>query len=211
MNELLLPAGHHWDLHIELNLSSNDAGSFTGGGNKFLLHTTEGGSLRSNEALLHGINTPHMVFGVDPGEEHWTVIQLLKFDRAGKALANDTSDGFATNRSNVIQMEIVAFTDHQAAVNSGRLDLWVPNWSDLMYKRLANVLTLVQHRFDFPTSAPLDFSSTTNRMTDAQFVRAEGIFGHMHAPDNDHMDPFRLREGFLVQLMKDIPSGGYNL
>jgi hypothetical protein len=32
MNELWLPDGHHWDLHIELNRSGNDAGSFTGGG-----------------------------------------------------------------------------------------------------------------------------------------------------------------------------------
>jgi len=211
MNDLWLPDGHHWDLHIEINRSNNNAGSFTGGGKKFVPHTTEGGNLRSNESLLHGTNTPHLLFGVDPGEQHWTVIQFLPFNVAGKTLQNDTSDGFATNRANAVQMEIVAFTDHQAAVDSGRLDLWIPNWSDLMYKRLANLLTLVQHRFDFPTRAPCDFSDLNSRLNDAQWVAASGILGHMHAPDNVHTDPFRLREGFLLQLMKDIPEGGYNL
>jgi len=199
MNELWLPEGHHWDLHIELDRSTNDAGPFTAGGPKFLLHTTEGGSLRSNQALLHDKNTPHLLFGVDPGEQHWTLIQFLPLDRAGKTLQNDSSDGFQTNRANVVQMEIVGFT---AAI---------PTWSELMYKRLANVLTLVQHRFDFPTVAPLDFSDPVHRMGDAEFVKAAGIFGHIHAPDNDHGDPKRLREGLLVQLMNDIPNGGYNL
>jgi hypothetical protein len=211
MNDLWLPDGHHWDLHIEHHPSSNDAGSFTGGGNKFVLHTTEGGNLRSNSDLLHGVNTPHLLFGVDPGEQHWTVIQFLPFNRAGKTLQNDVGDGFQTNRANAIQMEIVAFTDHKAASDSRRLDLWIPNWSDLMYKRLANVLALVRHRADIPSRAPLDFSSLTNRMSDAEWVRAAGIFGHMHAPDNSHIDPFRLREGFLVELLKDMPAGGYQL
>lgn len=211
MNDLWLPEGHHWDLHIETHRSSNDAGTFTGGGKKFVPHTTEGGNLRSNESLLAGVNTPHLLFGVDPGEQHWTVIQFLPFNRAGKTLQNDTSDGRATNRANAVQMEIVAFTDRQAAVNSGRLDLWIPNWSDLMYKRLANVLVLVQHRFEFPTRAPCDFSDLNSRLGDAAWESAAGILGHMHAPDNAHIDPYRLREGFLLQLMKDIPEGGYNL
>lgn len=194
-----LPEGHHWDLHIEHRPSNNDAGSFTGGGRKFVPHTTEGGSLRSNSDLLVRTNTPHLLLGVDLGEMHWTVIQFLPFDVAGKTLGNDTSDGYQTNRANAVQMEIVGDTAD------------IPGWSDLMYKRLANVLTLVQHRFPFPTSAPRDFSSKTNRLSDAEWVKASGILGHMHAPDNDHTDPFRLREGFLVQLMKDIPDGGYNL
>lgn len=199
VNDLWLPDGHHWDLHIELNRSSNDAGPFTGGGWKWVLHTTEGGSLRSNESLLKGVNTPHLVFGVDPGEKHWTVIQLLAFNRAGKALRNDTDDGFQTNRANAIQCEIVGFTSQ------------IPQWSDLMYKRLANLFVLIQHRVSIPNRAPADFSDPNSRMTDAEWVRESGIVGHMHAPDNDHTDPFRLREGFLINLIQKMPSGGYDL
>lgn len=198
-NEFWLPEGHHWDLHIEHRPSTNDAGLFTGGGRKFVPHTTEGGSVQSNSDLLVRKNTPHLLFGAEPNRDHWTVVQFLPFNVAGKTLGNDTSDGYQTNRANAVQMEIVADTAN------------IPEWSDLMYKRLANVLTLVQHRFPFPTRAPYDFSSTTNRLSDAEWVKASGILGHMHAPDNDHNDPFRLREGFLVQLMKDIPDGGYNL
>lgn len=199
MNELWLPKGHHWDLHIEHRPSGNDAGSFTGGGRKFVIHTTEGGSLQSNSDLLVRTNTPHLLFGVDPGREHWTVIQFLPFIVAGKTLGNDTSDGFQTNRANAVQIEVVGAT------------ALIPQWSDLMYKRLANLLTLVQHRFPFPTRAPQDFSDKNSRLSDAEWVKASGILGHMHAPDNDHTDPYRLREGYLLQLMKDIPSGGYNL
>lgn len=199
VNPLWLPEGHHWDLHIEHRPSSNDAGSFTGGGNKFVLHTTEGGSLRSNSDLLHGVNTPHLVFGVDPGELHWTVIQLLPFNRAGKALANNAGDGFQTNRANAVQVEIVGFTRD------------VPQWSDLMYKRLANLFVLTQHRVEIPSKAPCDFSDPNSRMGDAQWVSAAGVVGHMHAPDNDHTDPFRFAEGKFLGLVAAMPAGGYDL
>lgn len=197
MDNLWLPDGHHWDLHIEHNRSGNDAGGFTGGGWKFVPHTTEGGSLRSNETLLHGSNTPHLLFGVDPGEAHWTLIQFLPFNLSGKTLQNNTGDGFQTNRANAIQMEIVGFTAN------------IPNWSDLMYKRLANVIELVRHRRDIALRAP-DFSNP-RRFGDAEWVNFSGIIGHVHAPDNDHQDPKGLREGFLLDLLRHIPDGGYNL
>jgi hypothetical protein len=199
MDDLWLPEGHHWDLHIEHRSSSNNAGGFTGGGWKFVLHTTEGGSLQSNSDLLAGTNTPHLLFGAEPGRDHWTVVQFLPFNVAGKTLANNPGDGFQTNRANAIQVEIVGFT---AAI---------PDWSDVMYQRLANLIVLVQHRVPIPCRAPLDFSSKTNRMADAEWVKAAGIIGHMHAPDNDHVDPYRLREGYLVELVKNCPDGGYDL
>lgn len=199
MDELWLPEGHHWDLHIEHRRSNNNAGAFTGGGWKFVPHTTEGGSVQSNSDLLVGKNTPHLLLGKQPGRDHWTLIQFLPFNVAGKTLGNDASDGYQTNRANAIQMEIVGFTAD------------IPDWPDVMYKRLANLFVLVQHRVPIPARAPRDFSSRTNRMTDAEWVKAAGIYGHLHAPDNDHGDPYRLREGFLVQLIEDCPDGGYDL
>jgi hypothetical protein len=197
-DELWLPEGHHWDLHIEHRKSSNDAGSFTGGGWKWVLHTTEGGSYDSNVTLLRKVNTPHLVFGAVPGSLHWYVAQLLPFNVAGKTLQNDSSDGYQTNRANAIQMEIVGFTSQ------------IPDWSDVMYKRLANLFVLIQHRVNIPAKAPMDFSSK-EKLSDAEWVKAAGILGHIHAPDNDHGDPYRLREGRLLELINDIPAGGYDL
>lgn len=199
MNDLWLPEGHHWDLHIDKVASGNDAGAFTGGGWKFVLHTTEGGSYDSNVSLLRGVNTPHFVFGKETGRDHWSVAQLLPLNRAGKALANNTGDGYQTNRANAIQVEIVGYTSE------------IPDWSDLMYKRLANFFELVRHRVSIRRQAPLDFSGNVHRMTDREWVDAEGIVGHIHAPDNDHTDPYRFREGFFVDLVRNIPDGGYDL
>jgi len=198
VNELWLPEGHHWDLHIEHRKSTNNAGKFTGGGWKWVLHTTEGGSYDSNCVLLRQVNTPHLVFGVAPGNEHWSVAQLLPFNVAGKTLQNDSGDGYQTNRANAIQMEIVGFTSQ------------VPNWTDLMYKRLANLFVLIQHRVNIPTKAPWDFSNP-QRASDAEWVKAKGVVGHVHAPDNDHGDPARFAEGKFIDLVKNIPDGGYQL
>jgi len=197
MNNSWLQEGHHWDLHVEHVRSNNDAGRFTGGGKKFLLHTTEGGSVDSNTVLLAHRNTPQLLLGKEPSRVHWTLIQFLPFTLAGKTLQNDVGDGYQTNRANVVQMEIVGATSE------------IPSWTDNMYERLANVLTLVRHRFEFPLIAR-DFSNP-RRMPDAEFVQYAGILGHVHAPDNDHTDPERLREGFLLDLMRNIPEGGYNL
>lgn len=197
MNDLWLPEGHHWDLHIRWHKSSNDAGSFTGGGWKFVLHTTEGGTVSSNDDLLHGVNTPHFLLGKEPGRDHFTLIQFLALNRAGKTLANNTGDGYQTNRARAVQMEVVGATAD------------IPGWSDTMYKRLANVIELVRHRVEIPLRAP-DFSKP-RRMGDAEWVDYAGIVGHVHAPDNDHVDPTRLREGFLLGLLRDIPGGGYVL
>lgn len=199
MDRNWLPEGHHWDLHIEHRKSNNNAGQFTGGGWKWVLHTTEGGGYGSMVDYLYAVNTPHLIFGQRPGREHFNVCQLLPFNVAGKALRNDTSDGYQTNRANAIQMEIVGFTND------------IPNWSDLMYKRLANLFVLIQHRVDIPTEAPRDFSSSDNRLDDAGWVKAAGVVGHMHAPDNDHRDPFRFRESFFLDLVKKCPDGGYSL
>ena len=200
MNDLWLPEGHHWDLHIEHD-RQEDAGAFTGGGWKLCWHTTES-SWNSVDAMCDVLRSkraaPHFVIGGRPGVEHPVVVQLLPLDRAGRALANDSSDGFQTNRANVIQVEICGRTSE------------IPGWPDLMYKRLANLTELVMHRVDIPNSAPRDFSNPV-RMSDSEWVAAKGYVGHCHAPDNDHVDPSRFREGFLIDLVRSIRDGGYDL
>lgn len=197
-NEVWLEEGHHWDLHFEHVKSNNNAGKFTGGGWKWVLHTTDGGTVDSNVNLLVNRNTPQLLFGKEEGRKHFTVVQFLPFNLAGKTLQNDTSDGYQTNRANAIQMEMVGFT-HE-----------IPEWSDLTYKALANLFTLIQHRVDIPTKAPKDFS-VQSKFTDKEWVEAEGVVGHMHAPDNTHIDPFRFAEGKFLKYVHDMPDGGYNL
>lgn len=200
MNRLWLPRGHHWDLHI-VHVPAENAGPFTGGGKKLLLHTTEApwdSVDRMDDVLIGKRAAPHVLIGGRPGTQHPVVMQFVPFNRAGRALANDPYDGYQTNRANVIQIEINGY-----AGQSQDWDMWT-------YKALANLVELIHHRYKFPLEAPQDFSHP-RRMSDSEFVKASGIVGHSMAPDNDHWDPGRFREGRLLNLINNMPSGGYDL
>jgi hypothetical protein len=102
MDDLWLPEGHHWDLHIEHD-PSEDAGSFTGGGWKLCWHTTESPWL-AVDAMVATVQAkracPHFVIGRRSGLMHPVVVQLIPLDQAGRALQNFSADGFQTNRAN---------------------------------------------------------------------------------------------------------------
>jgi hypothetical protein len=209
MDRLWLPEGHHWDLHIEHDVSE-DAGSFTGGGWKLCWHTTESPWL-AVDAMVNTVQAkracPHFVIGRRAGLEHPVVVQLIPLNHAGRALQNFTADGYQTNRANTIQVEICGATVPNQ--NIPQAD-WVTNWSDARYKALANLAGLIMHRVDIPNVGNHDFSNPV-RMGDSEWVQARGHVGHCHAPDNDHVDPSRMREGFLVNLIRDLPEAGYPL
>lgn len=200
MNKLWLPKGHHWDLHIE-HRPLLDAGNFTGGGHKVVLHTTESpwDTVDSMYRVLRDKRAaPHFVIGGREGLQHPVVIQMVPLNRAGRALANDPYDGFETNRANAIQIEICWYAaDAQ-------------NMPREYYHALANLIELIDHRFDIPFRSQEDFSHA-ERMTDAEFVAAEGLVGHSMVPDNDHTDPGRFHEGWLLSDLKNMPSGGWDL
>lgn len=199
-----LPEGHNWNLHIE-HAQLEDAGQFTGGGNKWLWHTTESnwdsvdamfGVLRDKRAA------PHFVIGGRPGITHPVVIQMLPLNRAGRALANNP-DGFDTNRADVIQVEICWRAGLAADLRE---------WH---YKAFANLVRLtnitVPDDREVPRVLARRFANTT-RFTDEAFVRVEGHCGHLHAPDNTHWDPGSdFRGGLLMELLGEVPNGGYDL
>lgn len=212
MDKLWLPTGHHWDLHI-LHYRAEDAGTFTGGGHGLLWHTTESPFFRVDsmqDVLDRKRAAPHLLIGGRAGLEHPVVVQMIPFNRAGRALQNDPSDGKQTNRANKIQVEICGYTDHTAAQAAGALKDWIPNWTENRYQALANLAGLTMHRFDISNVAHYDFSNP-KRLGDQQFTDADGHLGHCHAPDNTHTDPTRLREGYLVELIDKLPEAGYAL
>lgn len=200
-----LPEGVHYDLHIERR-PLESAGSFTGGGNKWVWHTTESdwfsvdamfGVLRDKRAA------PHFVIGGRRGLKLPVVIQMLPFDEAGRALAND-ADPFATNRANAIQTEICA----RASLVGKQLTEW-------HYKALANLVRQTNeraaHSHDVPRKLARSFADT-RRFSDREFVAVSGHLGHMHVPDNDHVDPGTgFRGSHLIHLLEQFPRGGYNL
>lgn len=198
IDKLWLPTGHHWDLHI-LHYQDRDAGPFTGGGWKLCWHTTESpwGAVDAMQAVLDKKDAaPHLLIGGRPGTLHPWVVQMVPFNRAARALENDAGDGYQTNRANVIQVEICAYAADMAKFDHLRA--------------LANLFGLVDHRQHIPNVAPQDFSKP-RRMSDAEWVKAEGHVGHCMAPDNSHWDPGHMPEGTLINLIKRLPEGGYDL
>jgi hypothetical protein len=106
-----LETGHHWDIHFERKPAPDNAGAFTGGGWKFLIHITVSpwGAIDSMVNVLNAKRAqPHLVLGGRKGVKHPVCVQMLPFDVAGRALGNDMSDGRQTNRANVIQIEVCA-------------------------------------------------------------------------------------------------------
>lgn len=113
MNTRLLPAGHHWDLHIEHDFSGGDAGSFAeGAGNRLVPHITVSPWIAVDsmvEVLQAKYAEPHVVIGGRPGVKHPVVIQLVPFNKAGRSLAHPRGTP-ETNRAgdHTIQVEICA-------------------------------------------------------------------------------------------------------
>jgi hypothetical protein len=200
MNQLWLPEGHHYDLHIVKGPRGTGAGAFTGGGWKLLWHTTESDWYWADAGatyLVRAKKEPHFIIGGRRGLDHPVVVQMLPLNEAGRALGNDNGDHYETNRANVIQVEIAA-----KAENMGDFD---------HYRALANLAALIMHRVPIKNVANHSFR-TPVRMSDAGFVRARGHVGHVHAPDNDHGDPGRGFKVFTLKTLIDhVPEDGYAL
>lgn len=175
-DQLWLPRGHHWDLHVE-HARLPDAGDFTGGGWKLVWHITVSPweTVDSMWQVLRDKDAaPHFVIGGRHGVEHPVVIQCIPLDQAARALAHPS--GPETNRANAIQVEICATP---ASVKA---------FKDWHYKALGNLAELVRHRVDVPNRCSRTFQNT-KRFTGAGFVKVKGHCGHMHVPGNDHVDP----------------------
>jgi hypothetical protein len=192
-DNLWLPEGPHWDLNIEHH-PSGDAGPFTPGHPKIVLHTTESpqqwidGAIR--QFATQGVGTPHLSIGYREGFRFPVVAQFIPFHRTAKTLEhpNGTPE---TNRARAVQIEICG----RAAESNG----WDLNW----YRALANMLLLTQHRFEFPTKRPRSFPGI--RYTGKGWIGASGIVGHCHAPNQTqgHTDPGRFDGRKLIRLMHE--------
>jgi hypothetical protein len=204
---ILLPTGMKWDLKFERSLG-RDAGPFTGGGNKWVWHTVESPwvFVDTAVAILHAkAAAPHFVIGKRQQDGPIVVVQMVSLDRAGRTLGNDSGDLHDTNRADCIQVEICG-----RAAESG-------DWPVNRYQALANLVRLANIAAPDGREVPRRLArrfADDRVFSDAEFVRVDGHLGHKHAPDNihGHTDPGEgFRGQFLMELLEDIPPGGYQL
>lgn len=200
-----LPTGHHFDMHVEHRPLEN-AGSWTGGGNKWLWHITVAPwfTVDSMYQVLAGKRAaPHLLIGGRPGVGHPILMQLMPFNVAGRALEHVYAP--ETNRADCIQVEICA--------NVADVEKWKADSQH--YKVLANLVRFVNNVMGDAHEVPRKFArhfDNTNRFGAQQFVDVSGHCGHMHVPGNDHTDPtttFRCHN--IFDLIEKMPHGGYNL
>lgn len=168
-------------------IRGNSAGTYIADATfSFLLHTTEGGSIDGAVSAYRAKNAwPHMTADFDRNE----LAEHVPLNEPARALRNEAG-GVETNRSKVIQLEIVG----QAAFMHMKPAWWLD--------RLGQLLARTKLVVDFDLEAPLRFLGpgdgvlatvhAAQRMTFDQWNRFGAICGHQHAPENTHWDPGRL-------------------
>jgi hypothetical protein len=177
-----LPVGPHWGLNIT-HERRPDAGPFIAASPKVVWHTTEGTNFDGARSTLTGNgDEPHILVSVDG--KH--VLQFISFDRTSKSLMHPPGTP-ETNRAHCIQIEVCGFA-HDSH-----------NWTDEKYRRLAALAALIEHRTGVERHTHVKWASDVRRIAATHFARATGHVGHMHIPNNDHVDPgvgFRITDLF---------------
>src|SRR4249919_495668 len=151
----------------------DDGGSFTGGGHKFLVHTTEGTTLEGAFATVKANrSSPHFILEVKNGRRR--LVQCIPINRAARGLEHTPSSLPETNRANCIQVEVVGFTERAEAMRQGHLELWVPNWSTDIYKHLHLLMLWTHNHFAVPMQAGHPFPGQPGyaRLSGQAFINA---------------------------------------
>lgn len=199
-----LPEGYSkkYGLHV-VHRPAESAGAFTGGGRKWVWHITVSSPTNVDgvaDVLVGERACPQLLIGFRPKLVRPVVYQFMSLDEAGRALVH--SGPTETNRANAIQCEIAAQVE-----DVQHFDEWG------YYKALANLVRFVNDKLphNVPWELARSFSNTT-RFGGQEFVDVAGHCGHMHVPQNDHVDPTTAFKGStLMWRLKHMPKGGWPL
>ena len=143
--------------------------------NKILLHNTEGGRGDGSSGLaLYGGGYPAH-FTIDLQERK--VWQHLPITKPACAIVGDLAAG--------VQIEIIGFSTEKDK-NS---DLYILNYGEDEWAYLATLLKAISAETGIPLTSDVEWTPGTPRLGTDAFASYEGILGHMHAPNNDHVDP----------------------
>jgi hypothetical protein len=166
---------------------------------KVLLHTTETTGWPGYAA---GSMAPTLTY--HPTLRAWRQHNYL--DRSARALLDPAATAVRENRDNVIQIEIVAYSDEKIAQSVGGLA--VVNLTDAQLQDIADFLVYIRAEWGGPPLLSASFkhypeSAGINngvRMSGPQYDAFKGILGHMHAPGQGHGDPSTINVKRIIQL-----------
>lgn len=176
-----------------------NAGAFTGGPPKVVLHSTEGGSWPDYRG---GSVAPHETW-------KWTGKGFEKRQHVSHALAAMAlihPAGVQTNRDSVHQIELIGTCDRVTERKYGLN--YLPAMGDDFYAALGaelvklcndlNVPLVVTNTWDtYPASAGF---GAAQRFSLSQWDNFTGLCGHQHVYGNDHGDPGSLQVAHSLEL-----------
>jgi hypothetical protein len=160
---------------------------FTGGGKKMVWHTTEGGSIEGAEGAYRANgDCPHFTIAYTNGKR--VLHQHLPIDRAASALRHPQGTR-PTNTADAIQVEIVGFAAQSHA------------WPKELYHYLHLLAKWCNRHYGVPMT---EKATWRNPLKIINFEEYAGHCGHVHVPNNDHVDPGR---GFHIwYVLNDTPK-----
>lgn len=163
-------------------VQGNDSGTYTSTVDKFLIHTTEGGSIDGAIAAYRANNSwPHLTVDCRIGRPY-VRCGHLDLDVPSRSLRNEAG-GVQTNRDGVIQVEVVG-----SATRPSEID-WVWFGKHVLGPccRLKGIpLTSTVPWVPYPASYG---ENAAQRLSAASWTAYRGVLGHQHCPENSHGDP----------------------
>lgn len=178
-----------WRKDCQRQNFGTDAGSFSGGPVKIVLHSTETGTW---PAYANGAVAPHETWKWNG--KTFDKRQHVSHAKAAMALKN-LSGGVQTNRDSAHQIEIVGSCDigFAAKYKYNYLPVMGDNFLRELGKEIRQLakdidcpLTVVKEWVSYPSSYGF---KARQRMTLGEWDAFSGICGHQHVVENDHGDP----------------------
>jgi len=191
---------------------SRYSGRYTGGPNKGVLHTTEGGSLPGYGG---GGSAPHFTVRANVKTKTVTIYQHFDTARPARALVNKSGDT-QTNNDGCIQIELIGSCDRTTAEKYGII-YWpeAPTWAldglkklmrwiekDRGIPRKATTRPWLNYGKDSraPGRIPASYGNSPARMGQSEFDNFAGWCGHQHVAENSHGDPGNIDIGYLLSV-----------
>jgi hypothetical protein len=136
---------------------------------KMLWHTTQGSS--DATSTLEANDDPPQLELLPTGQ----IIQYMPINLSGRALQHVGTP--ETNRGNVVQCEVVGFAAH-------------PSWPAAQVQGAIKIARFVEANNGVERASHVKFHPSDGvRLSGPAWVALKGHCGHMHVPENSHVDP----------------------
>lgn len=180
---------------------------------KTLLHSTETQKTSGCPGYSGGATAPQLT--LNP----WTrkAWQHFPLNRAGRALMNPASTPVSENKDNVVQIEIIGFSDPALG---RKYNCYLPELPDSGLDWLAEQIAFIHREWPHPTTLPPTWplykvsswpAMNAARMSSREYDDHRGILAHLHASGNNHSDVAIKIQSLKGKIDRLLTGGAPNL